>query len=123
MSGLIQMKDHGLWVNGLKCKRQKMKHWTLYGRIVLVTLFLTACADETQVNEFNTVETIEKTEFDTPMKRSERQIENLNIVNSIQNPTGYLNSRIEARGSSKQSVQESNKQTEAQDKAIEAFMK
>lgn len=100
-----------------------MEKFTLYGLIILTTLILSACGEEIQENEFNTVETTEKTEFDTPIKRSERQIENLNIVNSIQNPTGYLNSRVDARVSSKKSVQESNKRTEAQDKAIEAFMK
>lgn len=100
-----------------------MKHLTLYGLIALITVMLSACGEETQENEFNSLETTEKTEFDTPIKRSEKQIENLNIVNSIQNPTGYFNSRIDARVSSKQSVQESNKRTEAQEKAIEAFMK
>ena len=91
--------------------------------VILSGIFLfQTCERETQENHANTIEGPEKT-FDTPMKTYERRIEAQNIANTIQSPSSYLNSRVNARESTKKSVKEGNKRMEEQDKAIEAFMK
>ena len=102
---------------------KEMKKLTLYIVSGLAVLLFNACGEEEQVSYTETIESSEPAHFDTPAKQSAQRIEALNIANTIQNPSSYLGSRIEARGSAKDSVQEGNKRMEEQDKALEAFLK
>ena len=89
--------------------------------IITIILFLTTNQKTTNNIQVNTVETPQKS-FDTPMNTYKERIEAQNIANTIQSPGSYLGSRVEARGSAKQSLRESNKRREAENKAIEDML-
>jgi len=100
-----------------------MKNSSILIFAILSIFLLTFCREETKENHTNTIETPKKTYIDSPTNTYDRRVEALNIANTIQHPVGYLNSRVDARGSAKKSVKQSNKRAEAQDKAMEALTK
>ena len=75
--------------------------------------------------EVSSSETAKKTMIDSPRNTYETRIEAQNIANTLQSPVSnnYLNSRVNAKEMSKSSVQEANQRIQAQDKALEAFIK
>jgi len=86
-------------------------------------LFMTK-EDPVQNNYTDTTKSPKKTEFDTPTHTYKKRVEALSISNTLQQPVNsYLNSRIDARGSSKNSVDTANKKLEEQNKAMEALTK
>lgn len=100
-----------------------MKKISIFIIAILSIFFLTLCGEETDDDYTTTEERSEKAYIDTPANTYKKRVETLNIANTIQNPSSYLGSRVEARGSSKNAVKQINTQTKAQDKAIEALMK
>lgn len=74
-------------------------------------------------SQTDTAESPKKTYIDTPRNTYERQVEVQNIANTLDDPGTYLNRRAATRDDAKQSVKESNRQIEEQDKAIEDFLK
>ena len=73
-----------------------MKNISILIFVILSIFLFTTCGEETQENHTNTIENPKKT---------------------------YLDSRVDARGLAKKSVNESNKRIEEQDKAMEALTK
>jgi hypothetical protein len=71
----------------------------------------------------DTIETPKKTYIDSPRNTYERQVEAQSIANTLNDPGTYLNRRAATRDDAKQSVKESNKQVEEQNKAVEDFLK
>lgn len=101
-----------------------MKNISIFILIILSIFILTACGEERQEDHTDTSETPKKTYLDSPTNTYETRVEALNIANTIQNPVNtYLKSRVDARGSAKNSIKESNKRIEEQDKAMEALTK
>ena len=104
-------------------KGGSMKKVSIFIVAIIGIFFLTLCQEETEVGEKHTIQNPKEPYMDTPINTYKERVEAQNIANTIQNPNSYLGSRIEARGSSKQVVKESNQRSEAQNKAIEDFMK
>lgn len=100
-----------------------MKKVIIFIFAILSIFFLTLCNEKTDEAYTNTDPSPKEATIDTPVKTYERRIEAQSIANTIQNPGNYLGSRVEARGSSKNAVEQSNKRTEAQDKAMADFLK
>ena len=101
-----------------------MKNSHIFILSALSLSLLTACGEDPQENHTNAINTPKKTYLDTPLNTYESRIEAQNIANTIQNPVNtYLDSRIDAIGLAKESIKESNKRSEAQDKAMEALTK
>ena len=100
-----------------------MKKTFIFIFAILSIFFLTLCGEEIEEDYTNTAESPKEAYIDSPTNTYKRRVETLNIVNTIQHPSSYLGSRVEARGSSKNAVKQSNKRTEAQDKAMEALTK
>ena len=100
-----------------------MKNSSILIFSTLSIFLLTACGEETKGNHTNTLETPKKTYIDTPINTYKGRIEAQNIANTINPSSSYLGSRLDARGSAKNAVQQSNKRTEAQDKAMESLLK
>jgi len=100
-----------------------MKKISIFIFAILSIFFLTLCREETNEDYTNTEERPKEAYIDSPTNTYKRDVETLNIANTIQHPSSYLGSRVEARGSSKNAVKQSNKRTETQDKAIEALTK
>jgi len=107
-------------------KGHRMKLVGILLLIVVAILFLTTSRETTYETHKNpikkTIETPQKA-FDTPIHTYTKRIEAQNIANTIQSPNSYLGSRIDARGSAKKSLNESNKRIEEQNKAMDAFLK
>jgi hypothetical protein len=78
---------------------------------------------DTMEPQTNSGETPKKTYIDSPKNTYERQIEAQSIANTLNDPGTYLNRRAATRDDAKQSVKESNKQVEEQNKAVEDFLK
>jgi len=91
--------------------------------IIIVILFLTGPREEIAENYTQATQEPSKTQLDTPMNTYKQRIEAQNIANTLQTSGSNLNSHINARVDSKQAVEKANSQMEAQDKALEAFMK
>ena len=94
--------------------------------IILSIFFITTREEETEENHINTIETSDtpkKTYIDSPMNTYKTRVEAQNIANTINPSTSYLGSRLDARGSAKNSVKEANKRVSEQDKAMEALLK
>lgn len=89
--------------------------------IIMALLFFTTPGVDIQESGSHSVEALEKGYIDTPIKEQQERVKALNIANTIQ--PSYMQSRIDARGDAKNSVQQANKQMESRDKAIEAFTK
>jgi hypothetical protein len=100
-----------------------MKKISIFIIAILSIFFLALCGEETGEEYADTEEISEKAYIDTHANTYKKRVDTLNIANTIQHPSSYLGSRVEARGSSKNAVKQINTQTEAQDKAIEALMK
>lgn len=100
-----------------------MKKVSIFIVAISSIFFLTLCGEEKAEDYTNTTETPKEAYIDSPTNTYKRRVETLNIANTIQQPSSYLGSRIEARGSSKNAVKQSNSRTEAQDKAMEALTK
>ena len=94
--------------------------------IILGIFFMTTREEKPQENYTNTIETSEtpkKTYMDTPINTYKTRIEAQNIANTMNPSNSYLGSRLDARGSAKNSVKEANKRIEEQNKAMEALLK
>lgn len=100
-----------------------MKKITIFILAILGIFFLTLCTETTEQVPTNTTKVSNDAYIDTPLNTAKRDIETQNIANTIQNPSSYLGSRIEARGSSKNAVKLNNERIEAQDKAMDALTK
>ena len=100
-----------------------MKKVSIFFVAIFSIFFLTLCQEESELGEIEPAKSSKEASFDTPLNTYKERIEIQNIANTIQNPNSYFGSRVEARGSSKQAVKQSNIRSEAQDKAIDAFMK
>lgn len=100
-----------------------MKKISIFIFAILSIFFLTLCKKETVEGHTNTEERSTEAYIDTPTNTYKRKVETLNIANTIQHPSSYLGSRLEARTLSKNAINQSNKRTEAQDKAMEALTK
>jgi len=100
-----------------------MKKISIFILAILSIFFLTLCTEKTEEVSTNSSQSPKNAYIDTPMNTAKRSIETQNIANTIQNPSSYLGSRIDARGSSKNAVKQSNERIEAQDKAMDAFLK
>ena len=90
--------------------------------IIIGLILFTSFETETEVSSS---EAGKKTMIDSPRNTYETRIEAQNIANTLQSPVSnnYLNSRVNAKEMSKSSVQEANQRIQAQDKALEAFIK
>ena len=102
-----------------------MKKVSIFILAILGIFFLTLCTEKTEEVQTKSEE-IPKTNdayIDTPMNTAKRSIETQNIANTIQNPSSYLGSRLDARGSSKNAVKQSNARIEEQNKAMDALTK
>lgn len=94
--------------------------------VILAILLIFTGGEETQVEQTTPtpMQTTEKPHIDTPAHTYKRQVEALSISNTLQNPVNtYLDSRVDAIGNSRKSVNVGNKRMEEQDKAIEALTK
>lgn len=92
--------------------------------VILSILFFTTSREDPEENYTNPTEYPKKTYIDSPTNTYESRVEALNIANTIDKPVNsYLNSRIDARGSAKKSVNESNKRMDEQDRAMKALIK
>jgi len=91
--------------------------------IIVFMLFLVGPREETAKIYTEDTQEPKKTYLDTPINTYKERIEAQNIANTIQTSGSNLNSHINARVDSKQAVQTANSQMEANDKAIEAFLK
>lgn len=92
--------------------------------VILAVLILFTGGQDTQEVQPNTIEAPKKTYLDTPTNTYKRQVEALHISNTLQTPVNaYLDSRVDAIGNSKNSVDMGNKRMEEQDKAMENFIK
>jgi|GEM_PF-2397730 len=100
-----------------------MKKTSIFIFAILSIFFLTLCGEETEEDYTNTTESPKKTYLDSPINTYKDRIEAQNIANTIQHPSSYLGSRIDARGSAKNAVKKSNNRVEAQDKAMEDLLK
>ncbi len=100
-----------------------MKKVSIFIVAILSIFFLTLCGEDIDEEYTNTEKPPKEAYIETPTNTYKRRVETLNIANTIQNPSSYLGSRLEARSSSKNAVTQSNKRTETQDKAMEALTK
>ncbi|MBT8347841.1 MAG: hypothetical protein HKP62_00085 [Sulfurovum sp.] len=100
-----------------------MKKTSIFFFAIVSIFFLTLCVEETEEDYTNTEESPKETYIDSPINTYKGRIEAQNIANTIQDPSSYLGSRVEAIGSSKNAVKQSNKRSEAQDKAMEALIR
>lgn len=93
---------------------------------ILAILVIFTGGEETQVEQPTPtpVQPTERPHIDTPAHTYKRQVEALSISNTLQNPVNtYLDSRVDAVGNSRKSVNVANKRMEEQDKAMEALTK
>lgn len=101
-----------------------MKKISILLFVIFSIFLLTTCEEEIEENHINTIEEPKNSYIDTPTNTYKKRVETLNIANTIQTPVNtYLNSRVDARASSKGSVKTANKKMEEQDKAIDALLK
>ena len=100
-----------------------MKKISIFILAILGIFFLTLCGEDIDETYINTEETPKEAYIDTPTNTYKRRIEAQNIANTIQHPSSYLGSRVEAKVSSKSAVEQSNKRAETQNEAMEALMK
>jgi hypothetical protein len=92
--------------------------------VILAILLIFTGGEDSQEAQTTTIETPKKTYLDTPTNTYKRQVEALSISNTLQNPVNtYLDSRVDAVGNSRKSVNVGNKRIEEQDKAMEALTK
>ena len=91
--------------------------------IIVFMLFIVGPREDSVQNYTEDTQEAKQTYIDTPMNTYKERIEAQSIANTIQTSGSNLNSHINARVDSKQAVQTTNSQMEANDKAIEAFMK
>jgi len=94
--------------------------------IILTILLIFSGSEDIQEEQTTPapVQTTERPHIDTPAHTYKKQVEALSISNTIQNPVNtYLDSRVDAMGNSRKSVNEANKRMEEQDKAMEALTK
>jgi len=91
--------------------------------IIVFMLFLAGPREELGQNYTEDTQEAKETYLDTPMNTYKERIEAQNIANTIQTSGSNLNNHINARVDSKQAVKKANSQMEANDKALEAFMK
>ena len=91
--------------------------------VILALILLFTYDKGTQEYQTETAVTPKKTYLDTPMNSYKEQIEAQNIANTLQTSGSNLNSHVNARVDSKQAVETANSKMEANDKALDAFMK
>lgn len=92
--------------------------------VILAILIIFTGSEDTQEVQPNSVDAPKKTYLDTPTNTYKRQVEALSISNTLQNPVNtYLDSRVDAVGNSRKSVDVGNKRMEEQNKAMEALTK
>ena len=91
--------------------------------VIFALLLVFTYDKDTQEYQTDTAETPQKTYLDTPMNTYKERIEVQNIANTIQTSGSNLNSHINARVDSKQAVETANSKMDANDKALDAFMK
>lgn len=100
-----------------------MKKISIFIFAILSIFFLTLCREETNDEDYTNEERPKEAYIDSPTNTYNKRVETLNIANTLQHPGSYLGSRVETRSSSKNAVEQSNKRTETQNKAIEALTK
>ena len=100
-----------------------MKKVSIFIFVILGIVFFTLSGEDTEEEYTSPTETHKKTYIDSPMNTYKSRIEAQNIANTINPSSSYLGSRLDARGSAKNAVKQSNQRAEAQDKAMEALMK
>ncbi|GIT97577.1 hypothetical protein [Sulfurovum sp. TSL1] len=92
--------------------------------VILAILLIFTGREDTQEVDTTTTQTPQKTYLDTPTNTYKRQVEALSISNTLQNPVNsYMDSRVDAIGNSRKSVNVANKRMKEQDKAMEDFIK
>ncbi len=92
--------------------------------VILAILMIFTGSEDTEEVQPNSVDAPKKTYLDTPTNTYKRQVEALSISNTLQNPVNtYLDSRVDAVGNSRKSVNVGNKRMEEQNKAMEALTK
>ncbi|UPT78486.1 hypothetical protein MN086_04885 [Sulfurovum sp. XGS-02] len=94
--------------------------------VILAILLLFTGGEDTEVEQTTPtpVQSNEKPYIDTPAHTYKRQVEALSISNTLKTPVNtYLDSRVDAVGNSRKSVDVGNKRMEEQNKAMEDFLK
>lgn len=98
-----------------------MKKVIIFILAIFSIFFLTLREKNTEEDYKNTVATPKEAYIDSPTNTYKKRVETQNIANTLQLSNSYLGSRLDARGSAKNAVKQSNKRIEAQDKAMEAL--
>ena len=92
--------------------------------VILAILLIFTGGEDSKEAQTTTIEVPKKTYLDTPTNTYKRHVEALSISNTLQNPVNtYLDSRVDAVGNSRKSVNVGNKRIEEQNKAMEALTK